>query len=434
MSKFEQLLSDIEIPKFVPVHNELDKSYIEDIPAEVHRQLLRKGTLDLIKPGESVCLTGSSRDVANQASILKALVDEFKAVGAKPFIIPAMGSHAGAEAKGQAGILEGYGITEETMGCPIKASMETDPIAVSDDGLTIYMDRYANAADHICAFGRIKAHTDFRGAVESGICKMIVIGLGKQQGAYQCHAMGFNNMAKNVLAFAKKILEKKTNIFGFATIENAYHDTCRLVALPHDRIVEEEPELLVYAKSKMAKLPFKNADILFVDEIGKDISGSGMDPNVTGRSPILGISEPNFQRIACMGITDVSHGNFSGLGNADVTTGKVYEKIDFEQTYPNGITAAEPVSQKIPVVMDSDRTAMKFAIRTATDIDRKVGPKIVWIKNTLKVVDFYVSEAMVPDVLAIDSMSVAGEAFEVPFKEDGYVDVNALPELPSDHK
>ena len=423
---FDRLLADIQIPRFVPVHYETDPSYIEDIPATVHERLKRPGTLERIKPGDQVCITGSSRDVANQHIIIKALVDEVKAVGADPFIIPAMGSHGGASAEGQAGILAGYGITQESMGCPIRASMETDLLDTSDEGFEIRMDHFANQADFIIVFGRVKAHTDFRGPVESGICKMIVIGMGKQQGAYQCHALGFHNMAHNVQQFAKKIIAKKQNMFAFATVENAYHNTCALEAIPVDRIMEEEPKILEYAKKRMGKIPFENADVLYVDEAGKDISGAGMDPNVTGRSPVLGQSAPNFQRIAVMDLTDISHGNFSGVGNADVTTQRLYQKIDFEQTYPNGITSAEPISVKLPVVMDCDRTAMKFAIRTSPDIDRKTGPRIVWIKNTLSLTDFYISEALLEDAGTLDGMTVTGKAFEIPFDEEGNVDRSRL--------
>ena len=342
MNIFDQLLADNQIPIFVRVCHEMDHSHIDDIEGAVAQAMRREGTLDRIKPGDSVCITAGSRDVANIARIIRAICDQVKSVGAHPFIIPAMGSHAGAKAEGQRGIIEGYGVTEEAMGAPIRASMDTEVIAHSRSGLEIHLDKFANAADFLIPVGRIKAHTDFRGEVESGICKMLVIGMGKQHGAYQCHKLGFKSMAANVKEFAGAIIEKKPNMFAIGLIENAYHQTCRIEAIPAGRILEEEPPLLEYAKSRMAKVPFDQADILFVDETGKHISGAGMDPNVTGRSPVLGISRPFFQRIAVFDLTDKSHGNFGGLGSADVTTQRLYRKIDFEQTYPNGITAAEP--------------------------------------------------------------------------------------------
>ena len=250
---------------------------------------------------------------------------------------------------------------------------------------------------------------------------MLVIGMGKQHGAYQCHKLGFKSMAANVKEFAGAIIEKKPNMFAIGLIENAYHQTCRIEAIPAGRILEEEPPLLDYAKSRMAKIPFDQADILFVDETGKDISGAGMDPNVTGRSPVLGISRPFFQRIAVFDLTDKSHGNFGGLGSADVTTQRLYRKIDFEQTYPNGITAAEPLAVRLPVIMPSDRTAMQFALRTATDCDWSKGPRIVWLKNTLSLSEFYISEALIPDAEALDNVTVVSEPMDVIFDEEGNV-------------
>lgn len=421
MNIFDELLEDNKIPRFFRVRHEMDHSHVEDIPAAVAKALEREGTLDQIRPGDTVCVTSGSRDVANVDVITRAVCDQVKAVGGKPFIIPAMGSHAGANAEGQKGILAGYGITEETMGVPIRASMETEVLAYSKDGLEIHIDKYANAADYIIAVGRIKAHTDFRGPVESGICKMLVIGMGKQHGAYQCHKLGFKSMAANVMEFAGAIIEKKPNLFALGLIENAYHETCRIEAVPAARILEEEPGLLEYAKSRMARIPFERADILFVDETGKDISGAGMDPNITGRSPVLGISAPYFQRIAVFDLTDKSHGNFGGLGSADVTTRRLYEKVDFEQTYPNGITSAEPISVKLPVIMPNDRNAMQFALRTATDCDWQKGPRIVWLKNTLSLSEFYISEALREDAKKLENVEIVSGPLEVVFDEEGAV-------------
>ena len=365
MNIFDQLLADNQIPKFVRVRHEMDHSHIDDIEGAVAQAMRREGTLDRIKPGDSVCITAGSRDVANIARIIRAICDQVKSVGAHPFIIPAMGSHAGAKAEGQRGIIEGYGVTEEAMGAPIRASMDTEVIAHSRSGLEIHLDKFANAADFLIPVGRIKAHTDFRGEVESGICKMLVIGMGKQHGAYQCHKLGFKSMAANVKEFAGAIIEKKPNMFAIGLIENAYHQTCRIEAIPAGRILEEEPPLLEYAKSRMAKVPFDQADILFVDETGKDISGAGMDPNV--------------------------------------------------------ITAAEPLAVRLPAVMPSDRTAMQFALRTATDCDWEKGPRIVWLKNTLSLSEFYISEALIPDAEALDNVTIVSEPMEVIFDEEGNV-------------
>ncbi|MCI8549768.1 MAG: DUF2088 domain-containing protein [Lachnospiraceae bacterium] len=419
MNLMDQLLADISIPKFVKVRYEMDHSHIDDVEGAVREALKREGTLDRIKKGDTVCITSGSREVVNVARITRAVCDLVKEVGGKPFIIPAMGSHAGADAEGQKGILAGYGVTEEAMGVPIRSSMETEVIGYAEDGQEVHIDKYANAADFIIPIGRVKAHTDFRGPVESGICKMIVIGMGKQHGAYQCHKMGFPNMSKNVMAFAKVVIEKKPNMFAIGLVENAYHQTCRIEAVPAGKILEEEPEILAYSKKRMGKIPFGQADILLVDEAGKNISGAGMDPNVTGRSPLLPTEPPFFQRIAVFDLTDCSHGNIGGVGNADVTTMRLYNKIDLEQTYANGITSAVPESVKIPVVMPAERTAIKFAMRTAVDTDWEKGCRIVWIKNTLSLSEFYISEAMVQDAGKIPGMTVSSGLLEPQFDEEG---------------
>ncbi len=383
MNIFDQLLADNQIPKFVRVRHEMDRGHIDDIEGAVAQAMQREGTLDRIKPGDSVCITAGSRDVANIARVIRAICDQVESVGAHPFIIPAMGSHAGAKAEGQRGIIEGYGVTEEAMGAPIRATMDTEVIAHSKSGLEIHLDKYANAADFLIPVGRIKAHTDFRGEVESGICKMLVIGMGKQHGAYQCHKLGFKSMAANVKEFAGAIIEKKPNIAPSASSRTPItRPAASRPSWPGASSRRSRPcwtmPRAAWRRSCSIR-PISRSST----RMGKDISGAGMDPNVTGRSPVLGISRPFFQRIAVFDLTDKSHGNFGGLGSADVTTQRLYRKIDFEQTYPNGITAAEPLAVRLPVIMPSDRTAMQFALRTATDCDWTKGPRIVWLKNTL---------------------------------------------------
>lgn len=420
MNIFDQLLADNQIPKFVRVRHEMDHSHIDDIEGAVAQAMRREGTLDRIKPGDSVCITAGSRDVANIARIIRAICDQVKSVGAHPFIIPAMGSHAGAKAEGQRGIIEGYGVTEEAMGAPIRASMDTEVIAHSKSGLEIHLDKFANAADFLIPVGRIKAHTDFRGEVESGICKMLVIGMGKQHGAYQCHKLGFKSMAANVKEFAGAIIEKKPNMFAIGLIENAYHQTCRIEAIPAGRILEEEPPLLEYAKSRMAKVPFDQADILFVDETGKDISGAGMDPNVTGRSAQNGISRPFAERIVARDLTDEAHHNATGMGNADVTTRRLFDKIDMEQTYPNSLTSRDINGFRIPIVMENDNLAIRFALHTITGANAKSGYRAMWIRDTNHVQTFYVTERLLADTAAMPWLRTDGVALRPVFGADGY--------------
>lgn len=420
MNIFDQLLADNQIPKFVRVRHEMDHSHIDDIEGAVAQAMRREGTLDRIKPGDSVCITAGSRDVANIARIIRAICNQVKSVGAHPFIIPAMGSHAGAKAEGQRGIIEGYGVTEEAMGAPIRASMDTEVIAHSKSGLEIHLDKFANAADFLIPVGRIKAHTDFRGEVESGICKMLVIGMGKQHGAYQCHKLGFKSMAANVKEFAGAIIEKKPNMFAIGLIENAYHQTCRIEAIPAGRILEEEPPLLEYAKSRMAKVPFDQADILFVDETGKDISGAGMDPNVTGRSAQNGISRPFAERIVARDLTDEAHHNATGMGNADVTTRRLFDKIDMEQTYPNSLTSRDINGFRIPIVMENDNLAIRFALHTITGANAASGYRAMWIRDTNHVQTFYVTERLLADTAAMPWLRTDGVALRPVFGSDGY--------------
>lgn len=420
MNIFDQLLADNQIPKFVRVRHEMDRGHIDDIEGAVAQAMQREGTLDRIKPGDSVCITAGSRDVANIARVIRAICDQVKSVGAHPFIIPAMGSHAGAKAEGQRGIIEGYGVTEEAMGAPIRATMDTEVIAHSKSGLEIHLDKYANAADFLIPVGRIKAHTDFRGEVESGICKMLVIGMGKQHGAYQCHKLGFKSMAANVKEFAGAIIEKKPNMFAIGLIENAYHQTCRIEAIPAGRILEEEPPLLDYAKSRMAKIPFDQADILFVDETGKDISGAGMDPNVTGRSAQNGISRPFAERIVARDLTDEAHHNATGMGNADVTTRRLFDKIDMEQTYPNSLTSRDINGFRIPIVMENDNLAIRFALHTITGANAGSGYRAMWIRDTNHVQTFYVTERLLADTAAMPWLRTDGVALRPVFGADGY--------------
>lgn len=420
MNIFDQLLADNQIPKFVRVRHEMDHSHIDDIEGAVAQAMRREGTLDRIKPGDSVCITAGSRDVANIARVIRAICDQVKSVGAHPFIIPAMGSHAGAKAEGQRGIIEGYGVTEEAMGAPIRASMDTEVIAHSRSGLEIHLDKFANAADFLIPVGRIKAHTDFRGEVESGICKMLVIGMGKQHGAYQCHKLGFKSMAANVKEFAGAIIEKKPNMFAIGLIENAYHQTCRIEAIPAGRILAEEPPLLEYAKSRMAKVPFDQADILFVDETGKDISGAGMDPNVTGRSAQNGISRPFAERIVARDLTDEAHHNATGMGNADVTTRRLFDKIDMEQTYPNSLTSRDINGFRIPIVMENDNLAIRFALHTITGANAGSGYRAMWIRDTNHVQTFYVTERLLADTAAMPWLRTDGVALRPVFGSDGY--------------
>jgi hypothetical protein len=330
-----------------------------------------------------------------------------------------MGSHGGATAEGQREVLRGYGVTEEYAGAEIVSGMETVPIGRTPAGLDVYMDRNALAADGIVVIARVKPHTDFSGTIESGIAKMLAIGLGKQHGANVCHKRGFPNMSKNVAEIAQVVIEKAPLRFAVGIIENGYHSIHRIAALNADEILKEEPALLLEAKSLILGIPFEKADILVVDEFGKDISGAGMDPNVTGRSSINGKSRPFLERIVIRDLTDKSHNNASGMGNGDVVTRRFYEKIDMSATYPNAVTSCDPNGFRIPVVMDSDLLALRFALHTTTESDALSGYRIVWIKNTASMKTFYVTKRLADEAAANPSLEVENRAAAAAFDGAG---------------
>lgn len=428
----EQLCSDIEIPKMVRVKQHFDPSHIspENIPEVINKELTREVIASQFKPGKSIAITCGSRGVANIAIILKAIVDYVKSKGAKPFIFPAMGSHGGATPKGQLEIVNGYGVTEESMGCPVRATMETKQIGMTDDGRPVFIDKYAAEADGIILCGRIKAHTQFVGPYESGLMKMAVIGMGKQHGAEGVHEQGFTHMAENLQRYGKVILRSAPIVCGVGVMENAYDQTYKLVALTAPEIEQREPQLLLEAKKKMGRIMIPNADVLIVDEIGKNISGDGMDPNVSGTLPReTGVprgkdgSEPrigNFkaQRCVVLDLTEETHGNANGIGLADVTTQRAVNKIVNEMAYPNALTSTILEMVKVPFYTHNDKVAIQVGIKSCSGIDKQC-PRIIRIKNTMEIEEIEVSEALLPEVEKNENMEVIGKLKSVKFNENG---------------
>lgn len=385
------------IPKMYKVRQIFDSMEIHDIEGEVKKSLQRQDTLDRIKAGQSIAITAGSRGIANIDKITKAVVDEVKRVGGKPFIVPTMGSHGGATAEGQQEVLESLGITEETMGCSIRSSMETVQVGVSEYGKPVRIDKNAVEADGIIVVGRVKLHTSFRGKYESGLIKMITIGLGKQFGAQICHADSFKYMEKNITSIAKVALDNCKILFGVATVENAYDETRRIQAIPAEKFFDEEPALLEESKMNMPSIMFNEIDVLIVDEIGKNISGAGMDPNITGAfTTSYASGGVKKQRIVILDVTEESHGNGVGLGLADFSVRRLLDKIDFEKVYANCLTSTVLTGGRIPFIMANDRLAIQAAIRTCNGIDYN-NPKIVRIKNTLKIGEILVSESLLEE-------------------------------------
>lgn len=316
-------------------------------------------------------------------------------------------------------VLASYGITEATMGVPVKSSMETVIVGQTQEGKPVHIDKHASEADGIVVVGRVKPHTCFRGRYESGLVKMMAIGLGKQKGAESCHAEGFGKMAENIEAFADQIIAKTNILFGIAIVENAFDRTSRIEAIPTERIKQREGELLLEAKSLMPSIYLRNFDILIIDRIGKNISGDGADPNISGTyATPYASGGPEFQRYVVLDLTDETHGNANGIGMADFTTKRVFDKTDFDLTYPNGLTTTLVSTLSMPMVLRNDKSAMQAAIFSCNGID-KSRPRIVRLKNTAHVEEIMVSEALLEEVRAHPRLRILDEPKEPVFDQDG---------------
>ena len=424
MGVVKELLQDIQIPQFYKVYNKMDDTHIEDVAQAVRDALKREGTLDRIKPGTTVCFPGASREIANSVIILRTIAEEIKRVGATPYIVPGMGSHGGATAEGQRAILEHYGITEEACGCEIHATMETGHVGYSAEGLEVRLDAFALSCDYIIPVGRIKPHTDFHGPFESGIMKMLAIGLGKQYGASICHERGFGEMHINVPSFGRTCLANANIPFAIGIVENAFHQTHTIAAIPNECVEAEEPELLLLAKKLMASIPFEKMDVLMLEQIGKEISGDGMDPNVVGRGYDYR-AKPFLHRIGVLGLSPKTGGNFNGIGNADATTRRMFNRADFEETIPNAITSITVEYLRIPAVLDNDKLCMQFCLRTCPD--KGVPLKVMWTKDSLHMGEFYVSTSLKEEIEANPNLTTDGNVYEIQWDaEDNYVGFKAI--------
>ena len=419
MGIVSQLCEDISLPKMVKVKQDFDRQEIpqSEIPAVIREELNR--FKDKIKPGDRIAVTCGSRGIANIRLIIKTVTGFLKESGAEPFVVAAMGSHGGATAEGQKQVLTDFGVTEEYLGCPVVSSMETVYIGDTETGEPVFIDRHANEADGIIVCGRIKAHTSFRGEYESGLMKMMTVGLGKQHGADAFHSAGIEHMAERLPQFGNAILKNCKILCGLGIIENAYERTCRLVALSPEEIPEEEPKLLLEAKKRMGRLYFKEADVIVVDEMGKNISGDGMDPNITGKYPSPYLTGSfNAQHLVVLDLTAESHGNANGLGCANVTTRRLFDKLNMEATYPNAITSTALWAVKIPIVAGSDREAIQIAVKASTGVDREK-VRIIRIKNTLNIEEIWVSETLLDAVKDCGQVEVLGEPEPWEFDESG---------------
>lgn len=413
------LLDGVPIPDLALVrHTMRTPDPIGDIHAAVAEQVRRSEIRSLVRPGQKVAIGVGSRGLGRLPEIVAALVGELRALGAEPFIFPAMGSHGGATAAGQRDVLTHLGVTDARVGAPVVSDMATDEVGRTDDGIAVRLDRQALRADGIIFVGRVKPHTAFRGRYESGLAKMIAIGLGKQAGAAACHAAGFGDMARRVPALAAVAIARAPIRFGIAVIENAHDRPYKLVAVPADRILAEEPALLDEAKAAMPRIPFDQLDVLVIDAIGKNISGDGADPNITGRYPTpFADGGPETNKQVILDLTTETDGNANGLGTGDFTTVRAAQKMIFGQTYPNGLTSTVVGTVKLPMVLPSDRLAFAAALLTCNAVGR--APRLARIADTLRLDTLAVSASLLDEVRQNSDLAIVAGPEQPPFDGEG---------------
>ena len=414
--EIEEILRGVELPRVAPVEQ------VSGTPPELGdvRGAVREALGEVELPTGSVAVGVGSRGVARIDEVVAALVEALKEAGAEPFVVPAMGSHGASNAEGQAEVLRHLGVSEESVGCPIRATMETVLVGETPSGVPVHVDKNAYEADAIVVVNRVKPHTAFRGPIESGPTKMLAIGLGKQKGAYAIHQAGWGEIHRTIPEAASVMVETGKFAFGLAVVENADEEPCKVAAIPADRFEEAEAPLLEEAKENLLRLPFDDLDVLVVDEIGKNISGDGADPNVTGRfaTPYGGDDVPSVQRMAFLGLTEQTGGNATGLGAADVVTGRLAGNMERSSTYMNALTSTTPSAAKTPMVMPTDRMAVAAAITMCAGID-PARVRLARIKNTLNLRHLWVSEALLDEVERDENLRVVEKPAPMRFDEDG---------------
>lgn len=394
--------------KFHRVIQHFPRPRVENIERAVEAQLAGCGVK--VAHGSSIAIAAGSRGIANLARIIRTVALFVERAGAKPFIVPAMGSHGGATAEGQAGVLASYGITEENVGCPIRSSMEVVPLDGSGLETEVCMDRFAWESDGVILVNRIKLHTDFHGAYESGLVKMSVIGLGKERQAREMHRFGVHGLRDLVPQAARRVLGSGKILLGVAIVESACDETAQIEAIPASSILTREPALLEIARKNMPRLPVDKLDVLIIDQLGKNISGSGIDTNIIGRIRIEGEPEPASPRIGSIVVCDLTaetHGNACGMGLADVITERLHDKIDFDVTYTNIVTSGFLERGKMPVVAKTDREAVEIGLRGAGCGDPE-NAQIIRIRDTLHLSEILVSTTVLEKLRGRPDIEVHG--------------------------
>ena len=414
----------MEFSKVVKVRQTFPRPRVEDVEGTVREQLRKEEITSAIRPGMSVAVTAGSRGIARIDEIIRAVVDGLKEMGAEPFIVPAMGSHGGATAEGQVEILASLGVTEEACGAPIRSSMETVEIGETARGVPVFMDRIASDADGVVVVNRIKAHTDFRAEVESGLLKMASIGLGKHAQALALHGYGVEGIRDFMVEVGEEVMDSGHILFGLGIVENAYDEPATIEAIPTREILRRERELLREYMQMMPVLPITDIDILYVDALGKNYSGTGMDTNVIGRFRILGVEEPETPNVKYLIVGDVSeesHGNALGVGLADLTTERLAGQIDRNAMNANVVTSTFLERAKIPMVLSTDEEALETAVRCNWGVPPEE-TRFVRIPNTLHLEHLYVSENLVEEALANSDAEVVSGPEPLRFDDEGSIE------------
>lgn len=418
----------MHIPAMTLVKQIAKQPEVKDVAGETLSQWKSSGLQQKIKPGAIVAIGVGSRGIANLAVIVKATIEFFKGIGAKPFVVSAMGSHGGANSKGQRELLGEYGISEENLGVTVKTDMDSVVIGNNSWNEPVYWDKNALAADAVVTISRIKPHTDFRGRFESGIAKMLVIGLGKREGASQHHRWGFKGLRDMLPETAKVILDKTNFLGGLAVLENAHEQTAKLQFVSTQNLMEAEPKLLDEARQLLGKLPFHDIDLLVVGEIGKNYSGAGIDPNVVGRLLIEGQNDfetPKIIRMCALDLSPESHGNGTGVGIADLTTDRLIASIDPVPFRMNNLTACFLWRSKLPIAFPNDKQCIITGLETCWQPDLNA-IRMVVVPNTLELAELYVSAPLLEEVRKNKDLAISGDSFELQFDGSGNLNQKAL--------
>ena len=412
-------VDNVPLPKMVRVEREFNHPVVRDVRKTLRESFEKIRLRDKIKPGMRIAITAGSRGIAGIVDVLRHTAEAVREFGGNPFILSAMGSHGGGTVEGQMDIMAEYGITEKSVNAPLVCGLDVIELGRTGQGIPVLFDKVAMESDGIIAVNRIKPHTDFRAPTESGLLKILAIGLGRVRGATQLHRLGVFGMREVVPAAGRIILKKAPILCGVGIVENASHDIAILEAIDTPAIEAREIELLKKAWEYYPRLPFDKIDVLILDWMGKDVSGAGIDPNVVGRMMIQGEKEfdgPKINRIAVLDITPGSHGNCVGIGLADFVTKRLYHKIWYKAFHVNVLTATIIDRAKIPLVAENDKAAVQLAVYTCWAVN-PLKPKIVHLKNTLDVRDFSVSVPLLEESGV--SLKMMGDPYTMAFDADG---------------